>query len=103
MEGGTDTVRRDFTGRLDALADYMKSRQVKSSRFIVEDGSEFLTDILPEQYIMAHGAQTPNGRRIVKYLHPPTNDPLSCSFYELIDSMLELGRWEWPELESDDI
>lgn len=96
-------MKRDFAARLDALTAYMKNRQVTQTRFLVEDGSEFLTDMLPENYIMAHGAYTPNGRRIVKYLHPPTNDPLSCSFYELIDSMLELGRWEWPELESDDI
>lgn len=53
---------------------------------------------------MQHGAYTHDGRRIVLYPHPVEGvDPLSLSFYQMLDEAIERGKLELPELESDEI
>ena len=56
-----------------------------------------------EEYLMQHGAYTPDGRRIVLYPHPVEGiDALSLFLYQLIDEAVEIGKLEFPELESDE-
>ena len=58
----------------------------------------------PEEYLMQHGAYTPDGRRIALYPHPVEGvDALSLSLYQMIDEAVEVGKLEFPELESDEL
>ena len=90
--------------RLSALRDYLKTMSADETTFIVAGGGEFRTKHDPVSYLREHGANTPDGRRIVLYPHPVEGvDPLSLSFYQLIDEAIEAGRLELPALESDDV
>ena len=90
--------------RLRLLSDYVDSQRPTLTTFIVVGGSEFHTPLTPEQYLMQHGAYTPDGRRIVLYPHPVAGiDALSLSLYQLIDEAVEVGKLEFPELESDEL
>lgn len=90
--------------RLRLLSDYVDSQRPTLTTFIVVGGSEFYTPLMPEEYLMQHGAYTPDGRRIVLYPHPVEGiDALSLSLYQMIDEAVEVGKLEFPELESDEL
>ena len=90
--------------RLEALSHYLKGLTADETTFIVAGGGEFRTKQDPFSYLWKHGANTPDGRRIVLYPHPVEGvDGLSLSFYQMIDEAVEAGRLELPELESDDV
>ena len=90
--------------RLAALRDYLKTMSADETTFIVAGGGELRTKHDPVSYLREHGANTPDGRRIVLYPHPVEGgEPLSLSFYQLIDEAIEAGRLELPALESDDV
>ena len=90
--------------RLRLLSDYVDSQRPTLTTFIVVGVSEFHTPLMPEEYLMQHGAYTPDGRRIVLYPHPVEGiDALSLSLYQLIDEAVEVGKLEFPELESDEL
>ena len=89
--------------RLRMLSEYVDGLRPEMTTFIVEGGGEFHTPLTPEEYLMQHGAYTPDGRRIVLYPHPVEGiDALSLSFYQMIDEAIEAGKLELPELESDE-
>lgn len=56
---------RTRINHLNALIKEYKDR-FKFTTFVLEDGSPFITDSDPLQYLMEHGVQTPRGR-IVAY------------------------------------
>lgn len=88
--------------RLAALDAFLKSRQGKTTLFILEGGAEFCTKQDPFGYLLEHGAFTPDGRRIVKYPHPVEGvDPLSLALYEMLDEAVERGKLELPDVEGD--
>lgn len=90
--------------RLAALRDFLKSQTADDTVFIVEGGSEFRTTEDPFNYLMQHGAYTPDGRRIVLFPHPVEGlDALSLSLYQMLDEAVEKGRLTLPTLESDEI
>ena len=90
--------------RLEALRNYLKGLTADETTFVVAGGGEFRTKHDPVSYLREHGANTPDGRRIVLYPHPVEGvDGLSLSFYQLIDEAVEAGRLELPALESDDV
>lgn len=89
--------------RIAALREFLKSHATGETVFIVE-GGEYHTKEDPFNYLMQHGAYTHDGRRIVLYPHPVEGvDPLSLSFYQMLDEAIERGKLELPELESDEI
>ena len=90
--------------RLAALRDYLKTMSADETVFIIAGGGEFRTKQDPFSYLWEHGANTPDGRRIVLYPHPVDGvDGLSMSIYELLDEAIERGKLELPELESDEV
>lgn len=90
--------------RLAALREFLKSHATGETVFIVEGGGEYHTKEDPFNYLMQHGAYTPDGTRIVLFPHSIGGiDPLSLSLYQLIDEAVERGRLTLPELESDDL
>ena len=90
--------------RLAALREYLKTISAEETVFIVEGGGEYHTKEDPFNYLMQHGAYTPDGTRIVLFPHPIEGvDPLSLSLYQLIDEAVEKGRLTLPELKSDEI
>ena len=90
--------------RLAALRSYLETLSADKTTFIVEGGREFYTDKDPGPYLLEHGADTPDGRRIVLYPHPVEGvDALSLSFYQLIDEAIEAGKLELPEPGSDEL
>ena len=90
--------------RLAALREFLKSHATGETVFIVEGGGEYHTKEDPFNYLMQHGAYTPDCTRIVLFPHSIEGiDPLSLSLYQLIDEAVERGRLTLPELESDDL
>ena len=90
--------------RLAALRSYLETLSADKTTFIVEGGREFCTGKDPFTYLLEHGAHTPDGRRIVLYPHPVEEvDALSLSLYQMLDQAVEIGKLEFPELESDEI
>ena len=90
--------------RLAALREYLKTISAEETVFIVEGGGEYYTKEDPFNYLMQHGAYTPDGTRIVLFPHPIEGvDGLSLSLYQLIDEAIERGKLELPTLESDDL
>lgn len=90
--------------RLAALREYLKTISAEETVFIVEGGGEYHTKEDPFNYLMQHGAYTPDGTRIVLFPHPIEGvDGLSLSLYQLIDEAIERGKLELPTLESDDL
>ena len=90
--------------RLRMLSAYVDGLRPEVTTFLVAGGGEFHTPLTPEEYLMRHGAYTPDGRRIVLYPHPVEGvDPLSLGLYQLIDEAVELGTLQFPELESDEL
>ena len=90
--------------RLAALREYLKTISADETVFIVEGGGEYHTKEDPFNYLMQHGAYTPDGTRIVLFPHPIEGvDGLSLSLYQLIDEAIERGKLELPSLESDEI
>ena len=86
------------------LSAYVETMRPEMTTFIVAGGGEFYTPLMPEEYLMQHGVYTPDGRRIVLYPHPVEGiDALSLSLYQLIDEAVEVGKLEFPELESDEL
>ena len=84
--------------RLRMLSAYVETMRPEMTTFIVAGGGEFYTPLMPEEYLMQHGAYTPDGRRIVLYPHPVEGiDAL------MIDEAVEVGKLEFPELESDEL
>lgn len=97
-------MRKNYDIRLAALREYLKSLSADETTFIVEGGAEYHTKEDPFNYLMQHGAYTPDGTRIVLFPHSIEGiDPLSLSLYQLIDEAVERGRLTLPELESDDL
>ena len=95
-------MRYAVESRLDALDDFLKRRQGKTTLFILEGGAEFRTKQDPFGYLLEHGAFTPDGRRIVKYPHPVEGvDPLSLALYEMLDEAVERGKLELPDVAGD--
>ena len=89
--------------RLRLLSDYVDSQRPTLTTFIVAGGGEFHTSMTAEEYLTQHGAYTPDGRRIVLNPHPVEGiDALSLSLYQMIDEAVEIGKLEFPELESDE-
>ena len=90
--------------RLRLLSAYVETMRPEMTTFIVAGGGEFYTPLMPEEYLMQHGAYTPDGRRIVLNPHPVEGiDALSLSLYQMIDEAVEVGKLEFPELESDEL
>ncbi len=90
--------------RLAALRECLKTISAEETVFIVEGGGEYHTKEDPFNYLMQHGAYTPDGTRIVLFPHPIEGvDGLSLSLYQLIDEAIERGKLELPTLESDDL
>lgn len=90
--------------RLRMLSAYVDGLRPEATTFLVAGGGEFHTPLTPEEYLMRHGAYTPDGRRIVLYPHPVEGvDPLSLGLYQLIDEAVEIGKLQFPELESDEL
>ena len=90
--------------RLRMLSAYVETMRPEMTTFIVAGGGEFHTPLMPEEYLMQHGAYTPDGRRIVLNPHPVEGiDALSLSLYQMIDEAVEVGKLEFPELESDEL
>lgn len=76
--------------RLAALRRYLKTLSADKTTFIVEGGAEFYVDTDPFTYLAKHGAQTPDGRRIILYPHPVDGvDELSMSLYQMIDEKIK--------------
>ena len=97
-------MKKNFDIRLAALREYLKSLSADETTFVVEGGGEYHTKEDPFNYLMQHGAYTPDGTRIVLFPHSIEGiDPLSLSLYQLIDEAVERGRLTLPELESDDL
>lgn len=89
--------------RLRMLSDYVDSLRPEMTTFLVADGSEFHTPMMAEEYLYRFGATAPDGRRIVLYPHPVDGvDALSLSLYQMLDQAVEIGKLEFPELESDE-
>ena len=90
--------------RLRMLSAYVETMRPEMTTFIVAGGGEFHTPLMPEEYLMQHDAYTPDGRRIVLNPHPVEGiDALSLSLYQLIDEAVEVGKLEFPKLESDEL
>ena len=90
--------------RLRMLSAYVDGLRPEVTTFLVAGGGEFHTPLTPEEYLMRHGAYTLDGRRIVLYPHPVEGvDPLSLGLYQLIDEAVEIGKLQFPELESDEL
>lgn len=90
--------------RLRMLSAYVDGLRPEVTTFLVAGGGEFHTPLTPEEYLMRHGAYTPDGRRIVLYPHPVEGvDPLSLGLYQLIDEAVEIGKLQFQELESDEL
>ena len=90
--------------RLRMLSAYVDGLRPEVTTFLVAGGGEFHTPLTPEEYLMRHGAYTPDGRRIVLYPHPVEGvDPLCLGLYQLIDEAVEIGKLQFPELESDEL
>ena len=89
--------------RLRMLSEYVDGLRPEMTTFIVEGGGEFHTPLTPEEYLKLHGADPPNGGGNEMYPHPEEGvDALSLSLYQLIDEAVEIGKLEFPELESDE-
>ena len=81
--------------RLRMLSAYVDGLRPEVTTFLVAGGGEFHTPLTPEEYLM---------RRIVLYPHPVEGvDPLSLGLYQLIDEAVEIGKLQFPELESDEL
>ena len=90
--------------RLRLLSAYVETMRPEMTTFIVAGGNEFHTLMTAEEYLTQCGAYTPDGRRIVLYPHPVEGvDALSLSLYQLIDEAVEVGKLEFPKLESDEL
>ena len=90
--------------RLRMLSAYVETMRPEMTTFIVAGGGEFYTPLMPEEYLMQHDTYTPDGRRIVLNPHPVEGiDALSLSLYQLIDEAVEVGKLEFPKLESDEL
>ncbi len=90
--------------RLRMLSAYVDGLRPEVTTFLVAGGGEFHTPLTPEEYLMRHGAYTPDGRRIVLYPHPVEGvAPLSLSLYQMIDEAVEVGKLQFPELKSDEL
>lgn len=90
--------------RIIALREFLRSHASGETVFIVEGGGEYRTKEYPFNYLMQHGAYTPDGKRIVLFPHPVEGvDPLSLSLYQMLDEAIERGKLELPTLESDEI
>ena len=90
--------------RLAALREFLKSHATGETVFIVEGGGEYHTKEDPFNYLMQHGAYTPDGKRIILFPHPVEGlDALSISLYEMLDEAIERGKLELPTLKSDEI
>ena len=90
--------------RLAALREFLKSHATGETVFIVEGGGEYHTKKDPFNYLLEHGAYTPDGKRIILFPHPVEGlDALSISLYEMLDEAIERGKLELPSLESDEI
>ena len=70
--------------RLAALREFLKSHATGETVFIVEGGGEYHTKEDPFNYLMQHGAYTPDGTRIVLFPHSIEGiDPLSLDSDDL--------------------
>lgn len=84
--------------RLAALQEYRNEQKPSMTRFITDDGKTFCTELGAFEYLYKHGAYTPNGQRLVSYIHPHEDvDPLSMSLYELIDEAVTVEFLNLPE------
>lgn len=76
--------------RIEAMLRKYQAAQ-RPTVFVLENGSAFVTDRDPMDYLIKNGVETPKGR-IVAYPHPVNGvDPLSLSLYELIDEGIQQG------------
>lgn len=87
-------MSKDILTRLESLEAFAAGRESWKTVFILEDGTEFRTELTPEAYLRQYGNLAPDGRKILRFPHPdgPGVDPLSQALYELIDSAIREGR-----------
>ncbi len=94
---------RDRIKRLERIMkDYEQAQHF--TVFVLEDGSTFTTTDDPLDFLIKHGAETPQGR-IVLYPHPIEGvDPLSLSLYATINEEIQSGTMSQMvrELSSDE-
>ena len=92
----------NIKARLEALEGYIQGLQPSMTTFTVAGGAAFRTQQGPLEYLIKHGSYTPDGRRIVQYIHPVEGiDELSRSIYQTIDEAIDAGRLDLPPLEGD--
>ena len=80
-------MKSDLLKRLRLLEAKVGQARAEKTVFILEDGSQFLTDDDPVTYLLRNGPKTPRGR-IVRYEGGEAADPLSSSVYGYIRDLI---------------
>ena len=82
-------MRADLLKRLHRLETAMNQARESMTVFILEDGTQFLTDADPISYLIQNGTQTPRGK-IVRYEHGEERDadPITRSIFECIEELI---------------
>lgn len=86
---------RNRINHLNALVKVYKER-FKLTTFILEDGSPFITDLDPFQYLIEHRAQTPRGRIVAYPCDKKGADPITLAIYEEIENGIKNGGIDIP-------
>lgn len=86
---------RTRINHLNALIKEYKDR-FKFTTFVLEDGSPFITDLDPLQYLMEHGVQTPRGRIVAYACDKKGADPITLAIYEEIENGIKNGGIDIP-------
>ena len=86
---------RTRINHLNALIREFKDR-FKFITFVLEDGSPFITDSDPLQYLMEHGTETPRGRIVAYPCDKKGADPITLAIYEEIENGIKNGGIEIP-------
>lgn len=90
--------------RLRLLSAYVETMRPEMTTFIVAGGNEFHTLMTAGGISDSVRRIHPGRTRIVLYPHPVEGvDALSLSLYQMIDEAVEVGKLEFPELESDEL
>lgn len=86
---------RTRINHLNALIKEYKDR-FKFTTFVLEDGSPFITDSDPLQYLMEHGVQTSRGRIVAYPCDKKGADPITLAIHEEIENGIRNGGIEIP-------
>ena len=86
---------RTRINHLNALIREFKDR-FKFTTFVLEDGSPFITDSDPLQYLMEHGTETPRGRIVAYPCDKKGADPITLAICEEIENSIKNGGIEVP-------